>query len=81
MSYAKDIKWIRELEKSAETRRNQRARHAIGTRVTLRPDFGHGLPIEVTITDFDEEGKYGKPIISYQNENGDSSWAYTYQIV
>jgi hypothetical protein len=81
MSYARDIKWLREHEKSSEHLRNNRNRYAIGNKVTVRPEFGRGLPIDVTITDYDEEGENGRPIFCYQNNNGDHYWAYTDQIV
>ena len=46
-----------------------------GERVMVRPDFGAGAPIEVTITGIDE--KNGRPLVTYRDAGGMTRWAYT----
>ena len=47
----------------------------VGSRVIVRDNFGTGVPREVTVLDFDEDIKNGRPGIDY-----DDSWAYLTQV-
>lgn len=51
-----------------------------GSLVVVRGDFGTGGLATVTIKDLENDGKNGRAIIDYINEDGDRYWAYLDQI-
>jgi hypothetical protein len=58
----------------------------VGSLVVVRPAFGTGQPIRVTVAEVEEDIKNGRPGIGYTflalNEHGeDGGWAYLDQVV
>lgn len=52
----------------------------VGSKVIVRPCFGIGTPMEVTITEVHEDVKNNCAGISYGDETYDFHWAYIDQI-
>lgn len=51
-----------------------------GSKVIVRGGFGNEAPKTVTVTDFAEDIKNGRPGIDYVEADGTSRWAYMYQV-